>query len=147
MNRKLALAGNALLLGWYFLAMTGVSFGEKYLVTRSYKDEWFFMVIPMVTFLLFIFVDKIGKAIHIIWLAMWFVTQFLSHEWYTIFGTGFMGNTDSKIEYFKDAIQLVHLSGRYVPDVYHIVLHILIVIALVLTIKSKNSKKKTGETL
>ena len=58
-----------------------------------------------------------------------------------------MGNTDSKIEYFKDAIQLVHLSGRYVPDVYHIVLHILIVIALVLTIKSKNSKKKTGETL
>ena len=70
----------------------------------------------------------------LIWLAGWFVTQFLSHEWYTLFGRGFMGKMDKKIAYFSECIQLINVDGRYVPDVYHIVLHILIIIAFVVTL-------------
>jgi hypothetical protein len=65
---------------------------------------------------------------------MWFVTQFLSHEWYSIFGKGFMGDVEGKIDYFRNCIKLIDLPGRYVPDLYHIVLHLLIVAAFVSTL-------------
>lgn len=32
-------------------------------------------------------------------IAMWFVTQFLSHEWYTIFGDGLMGDTENQFAF------------------------------------------------
>ena len=52
---------------------------------------------------------------------MWFVTQF-------------MGTLEGKIEYFSGTIQWLQIEGRYVPDVYHTVLHILILCALTITI-------------
>jgi fluoride ion exporter CrcB/FEX len=131
--KKRFLSSNILLLIWYFLAMVGVKIGDKYLVKGAFKDEWIFMLIPVVTFLLVLFTKKIGKILHLIWLGMWFVTQFLSHEWYTLFGKGFMGNVDSKITYFKDCISLISIEGRYVPDLYHIILHILIIISFIFT--------------
>ena len=76
-----------------------------------------------------------GKYFHLIWLSMWLAAQFFCHEWYTIFGTGFMGDVDGKINYFKDCIKIVSVQGRYVPDVYHIILHILLVVALVTTLR------------
>lgn len=70
-----------------------------------------------------------------VWLSLWFVIQFLSHEWYTILGSGIMGNSpEGKIRFFKEAIKFVESDTRYFPDVFHTVLHILIVIALVTTI-------------
>ena len=78
------------------------------------------------------------------WLGMWFITQFLSHEWYTIFGTGFMGDMEKKIAYFADCIQLIDVSKRYVPDLYHIVLHILIIIAFVMTLLFRNNKNTSS---
>ena len=102
------------------------------------------MVIPVVTFLLFVFAGKIGKYIHLIWLSMWFITQFLSHEWYTIFGNGFMGNVENKIKYFKDCIQVVNISGRYVPDLYHIILHVLIILAIVSIVLVSDKPQNNG---
>ena len=96
-KKKYAMIANIILLIWYFLAMTGVKIGSKYLVEGAFRDEWIFMAIPLVTFLLFVFAGKIGKYIHLIWLSMWFITQFLSHEWYTIFGNGFMGNVENML--------------------------------------------------
>lgn len=113
--KKSVLISNIILLFWYFLAMIGIKIGDKYLVEGSFKDEWIFMLIPIATFLLMLFTKKIGKILHLIWLGMWFVTQFLSHEWYTIFGNGFMGNIDNKIAYFKDCISLISIEGKYVP--------------------------------
>lgn len=140
--KKSVLISNIILLFWYFLAMIGIKIGDKYLVEGSFKDEWIFMLIPIATFLLMLFTKKIGKILHLIWLEMWFVTQFLSHEWYTIFGNGFMGNIDNKIAYFKDCISLISIEGKYVPDMYHIILHILIIIAIIVTAKfSKNAVK------
>jgi hypothetical protein len=73
---------------------------------------------------------------------MWFVTQFLSHEWYTIFGSGFMGDMNNKIAYFADCIQLIDVNERYVPDVYHVVLHILIIVAFIMTLLFKDDNNE-----
>ena len=135
MKKKWVIICNMVLLGWYFLSMTGLKLGDKYLVESAFKDEWIFLLIPTITLILFLLTKKAGKIIHLIWLGMWFITQFLSHEWYTIFGQGFMGDVEGKIAYFKDSIMLIDLDGRYIPDLYHIVLHILIVIAFVVTFR------------
>lgn len=132
MNKKrFAIIANNVLLIWYFLSMFGLKLGNKYLVEGAFKDEWIFLVIPVITFLTYIFTRKIGRYIHLGWLVMWFITQFFSHEWYTLFGSGFMGNTEDKISYFEDCIQVAEAAGRYVPDLYHIILHVLIVIAII----------------
>ena len=134
-RKKVAIIANSLLLLWFSLDMFGVKLGEKYLVEGAFKDDGLFMLISVITFILFVFTKKIGKYFHLIWLSMWLVVQFLSHEWYTIFGTGFMGDVDVKINHFKDCIKIVSVQGRYVPDAYHIILHILIVVALFTTLR------------
>lgn len=141
-KKKSAIIINVVLLVWYFLSMVGLKIGNKYLVESAFKDEWIFMFIPTLTLLLFVFWRKAGKCVHLIWLTMWFVTQFLSHEWYTIFGSGFMGDTEGKISYFQDCIQLIDCQGRYVPDLYHIILHVLILLAIIGTIIAPNKLEK-----
>lgn len=108
--KKSVLISNIILLIWYFLAMVGVKIGAKYLVEGAFKDEWIFMIIPIITYIVMLFTKNVGRILHLIWLGMWFITQFLSHEWYTIFGKGVMGNVDYKITYFKDCIQLVSIN-------------------------------------
>lgn len=141
-KKKYAIIVNVILLLWYFLSMFGLKIGNKYLVEGAFKDEWIFMLLPTVTFLLFVFLGRVGKYIHLVWLAMWFVTQFLSHEWYTIFGSGFMGDSESKIYYFQNCIQLINCPGRYVPDLYHCILHILIIAAIISIISTRDKSEK-----
>lgn len=136
---------NIILLLWYFLSMIGLKIGDKYLVTGAFEEEWLFMLIPTITFVLMLVTKNVGRNIHLIWLAGWFVTQFLSHEWYTLFGRGFMGEMDKKIVCFSECIQLINVDGRYVPDVYHIVLHILIIIAFVVTLLYREEKTLVDE--
>ena len=70
--------------------------------------------------------------------------QFFCHEWYTIFNGGFMGTLEGKIEYFSGTIQWVQIEGKYIPDLYHTFLHILIIFALTITIiySAKRDKVK-----
>jgi len=142
MKKKYCVIANIVLLSWYFLDMIGVYLGNKYLVTRSYKDDWIFMIIPLIAFIIFLSKEKIGRYIIIVWLVMWLITQFLSHEWYTIFGSGFMGSMDGKIKYFMGSIKFINSKTLYIPDVYHTILHVLILIALVTTINYSVVKKK-----
>ena len=107
--------------------MIGLKIGDKYLVEQALIDDGIFFIIYLVAVMLFIFKEKIGKYVLNIWLLMWFVTQFFSHWIFTINGKGL-----KKIEYFKDTIKLVDSTTRYIADVYHIVLHILILIAFVM---------------
>ena len=132
-----------LLLMWFFLDMIGVSLGDKSLVTQSYKEDGVFFLIYLVTVILFIVKVQIGKWFVAVWTSLWFIIQFLCHEWYTIFNSGFMGTLEGKIEYFSGTIQWLQIDGRYIPDVYHTILHILIVISLTVTIiySAKNKKK------
>ena len=146
MKKKYSIISNVVLLLWYFLAMTGVYFKDSYLVKRSYEDDWIFMMIPVIIFIIFIFKEKLGKFILLSWLSLWFIIQFLSHEWYTIFASGFLGTKEGKIEYFKDAIKFINSETVYIPDVYHIILHLLIIVAIATTAiyvfdKSNNSSR------
>lgn len=115
--------------------------GNKYLVEGAIKDEWVFMIIPTITLLLYAFTKNIGKYIHLAWISMWFITQFFSHEWYTMFGSGFMGDVDGKISYFKDCIQVVNIQGRYVPDLYHLILHLMLIVSIVSVIMELRKEK------
>ena len=130
-KKRVAIIVNCLLLVWYFLSMFGMKIGSKYLVEGAFKEDWIFMIVPTITLIVFVFLRNIGKCVNLAWLIMWFVTQFLSHEWYTIFESGFMGDMEGKITYFQDCIQLVKIQGRYVPDLYHIILHVLIVLTII----------------
>ena len=130
------------LLLWFFLDMTGLCFGDKCLVTQSFKEDGIFFIIYLITIIVFLIKENIGKWLVIGWTSMWFVIQFLCHEWYTIFNSGFMGTLEGKIEYFSGTIQWLHIDGRYIPDVYHTILHILIVISLTVTIIYSAKKEK-----
>lgn len=124
--------------------MTGVYFGEKCLVTKSFKDDGIFFIIYFIAVLLFIIKEKIGKWFIIIWSAIWFIIQFLCHEWYTIFNSGFMGTLQGKINYFSGTMQWLKIDGKYIPDIYHTVLHILILLVLVITSVYAFKNKKSG---
>lgn len=132
-----------LLLLWFFLDMTGVYFGNSCLVTTSYKDDGIFFIIYLLAVILFIAKEKIGKWFVMIWLTVWLLIQFFCHEWYTIFNSGFMGSLEGKIQYFSGTIQWMVIEGKYIPDIYHTILHILILCALITTIiyVVKNKKK------
>jgi hypothetical protein len=116
--------------------MIGVYVGENYLVTQSYKEDGIFYICFLIALLLFVLKDNIGKYILSIWLFIWFIAQFLNHEWFTIFGNG-----EAKIRYFNNSIHWFDSSTRYIPDVYHTILHLLLVMACVVTIRYCLSKK------
>lgn len=139
MKKKYVIISCILLLAWFFLDMTGLSFGKEYLVSQSYKEDGIFFIIYLITFVLFCCKEKVGKHILNVWLIMWFITQFLSHWYFTITGGGL-----GKIEYFKGSIKLINSSTRYIPDFYHIILHIFIIISLIVLnlYMFNNSKKK-----
>lgn len=142
MKKIYCMIAQLILLIWFFLDMTGLFFGDKCLVTRSYKDDGIFFLIYLVAVILFIVKEKIGKWFAIGWMAMWFITQFLCHEWYTIFNGGFMGRLEDKIVRFSGTMQWLQIEGRYIPDIYHTILHILILFALVSTVIYAVKSKK-----
>ena len=143
MKKRYCIITQTLLLLWFFLDMTGVYFSNSYLVTRSYKDDGLFFLIYLVAMILFIFKEKIGKWAVWVWTSLWFVIQFLCHEWYTIFSKGVMGSLEDKIKYFSGAIKGIEIDGRYIPDVYHTILHILILAVVITTaLYIRNSKKR-----
>jgi hypothetical protein len=137
--KKIVIIFCSILLFWFFLDMTGLYFGDKYLVSQSFKDDWIFMLIYLFVFLLFIFNDKFGKYFLGSWLFMWLATQFYFHWYFTITGKGL-----NKIDYFKGSIKLINSETRYIPDLYHIVLHIFILVSLISVIFYivKDAKKK-----
>ena len=143
MKKRYCIITQTLLLLWFFLDMTGVYFSNSYLVTRSYKDDGLFFLIYLVAMILFIFKEKIGKWAVWVWTSLWFVIQFLCHEWYTIFSKGVMGSLEDKIKYISGAIKWIEIDGRYIPDVYHTILHILILAVVITTaLYIRNSKKR-----
>ena len=144
MKKMYCIIAQIILLLWFFLDMIGLNIGDKCLVTRSYKEDGIFFLVYLVAVILFIANEKIGKGFVIGCMTMWFAIQFLCHEWYTIFNGGFMGTLEGKIEYFSGTTQWLQIEGRYIPDVYHTILHILILCALTVTIIYATKDKKKG---
>lgn len=78
------------------------------------------------------FISSIGKWILLSILILWLVVQFFCHWYYTIFGA-----SEQKLkgynECFKNTVHVFPISDtRLVPDLYHIVQHILMLLNVVL---------------
>jgi hypothetical protein len=73
-----------------------------------------------------------GKWILFGILMLWFIVQFMCHWYFTIFGASerkLQGYNDC----FRDSVRIFPMSDkRLIPDLYHIVLHILILINIVM---------------
>lgn len=126
---KKVIGFNIPLLIWFFLDMTGFKVGGNLLVSQSYKEDGIFFVLYLIVLLAFVCLKGKWKVALPIWLTMWFLTQMYSHWYFTIFGPW------DKKQYFADTIKLFPQTERYVADLYHIVLHILILVALVSSIR------------
>lgn len=121
---------NAAFLIRFSLDMIGVYFNNSYPVTRSWSDDGFFWIIYAVFFVAFLTKEKAGKPLLVVWLSVWLVIQLISHE--LCFLTE---KTESMIEYFKGSLKWIDSEQVYIPDVYHMLLHILIILALISMIK------------
>jgi len=121
---------NILLLLWFFLDMVGASLGGKVLVSRAWQDDGIFFLLFLAALLWFLFMDRLGKYILTGFLAAWLAVQLYSHWFFTVFGPW-----EGKIRYFSGTVKLFVSDVIYIPDIYHIVLHILILCALVSLIR------------
>ena len=143
-NKLYVLIPSVILLVWFFLDMVGFNINGKPLVEEAFKDDFIFFAIYVIAIVSFILIDKIGRWVLSGWLFMWFVTQFFSHWYLTITGTGL-----KKIDYFKNTIKLFENETRYIADLYHIILHILILVVfsllIIFIIKSLKDKKTKNE--
>lgn len=129
MNKKHCIVVNGILLLWFLLDMTGLSFGNQMLVSQAWKEDGVFFLIYAAAFIWFLAKEKIGKYALLGWLFLWFVAQLYSHWYFTI-----AGPWEGKMQYFSDTIKLIPSSTVYIADLYHIILHLLIVFALIYTL-------------
>jgi hypothetical protein len=118
---------------WFLGCVTTYRIGKVLLVEGvGIKSAEFFMLclfsFGLVSYHLF---QSVGKWILLTILVLWFIVQFLCHWYYTIFGaseTKLKGYNDC----FRDTIRLFPMSEkRLVPDLYHIILHVLIVFNII----------------
>lgn len=116
---------NGLLFVWFTISMIGVKFGEKVLVAKSMSDKGIYWIIFVVALVLFIFKEDIGKKILTIWLGVWLIAELGTHELHMIIGG------ESQIAEYSDTVKIFSSTTTYIPDTYHIILHILLIGALI----------------
>lgn len=92
-NKNHIIIFNILLLIWFSLDMIGFKIGGKELVSQAWKEDGIFFIIYSLSF--FILNTITGIKVLITVLSIWLITQFLSHELYTIVGGG-----EGKIRFF-----------------------------------------------
>ena len=119
---------------WFFGCITTYRIGKRLLVEGMgiRSAEFVMLCLFSAGLLSYHFVPLAGKWILLAVLLFWLVVQFFCHWYYTIFGVSerkLQGYNDC----FRDTIRLFPMSDkRLVPDLYHIVLHILILANVVI---------------
>lgn len=147
--KKICIISIVILLLWFTLDLTGFSIGDVTLVEAAWNSidgVWWLIFIALS--ILFIVKDKIGKYLLSVFIFLWVIIQYFSHWYYTLFGA-----SDKKIisynRFFKETYHIIGPSETMVvPDLYHIVLHILILETLIcLIVFCINSKKTVYENI
>lgn len=119
---------------WFFGCIITYRIGKRLLVEGMgiRSAEFVMLCLFSAGLLSYHFVPLAGKWILLAVLLFWLVVQFFCHWYYTIFGVSerkLQGYNDC----FRDTIRLFPMSEkRLVPDLYHIVLHILILANVVI---------------
>lgn len=141
MSKKICIRANLILLIWFFFDMTGLRIGNFILTEMAWREDGIFFIIYIACFLLFLFKEKFGKYVLSIWIFLWGITQFFSHWYYTIFGAS-QSKLNMYNNIYSETYNIVSRSETtIVPDLYHIILHILIVISFLCTINCLRRKK------
>ncbi|MBE9467735.1 MAG: hypothetical protein IMY72_05350 [Bacteroidetes bacterium] len=125
-----------LLFVWFSLDMTGFSFANITLVESAWNQvDGLWWLIFLTLFILFIFKEKFGKYLLSIFILMWIIIQFNCHWYHTIFGTS-VEKINSYNQYFRNTLHVISSSEKIlIPDLYHIILHLLILISLIILIR------------
>jgi len=120
-----------LLFFWFTLDMTGATIGEIILVEAAWNTiDGVWWLIFLALSLLFFYKDKVGRYLLLVFVSLWAIIQFSSHWSYTIFGVS-KEKLVSYNEFFKETYHIIPASDEIlIPDFYHIILHILILLAL-----------------
>lgn len=137
-GKRAAIVVNILLLLWFFLDMVGLSIGGQMLVSRAWQEDGIFFLMYLAAFLWFLFKDKPGKYVLLGFLTLWLTLQIYFHWFFTVFGPW-----EGKIRFFAGTIKLFPSDVVYIPDLYHIVLHVLILSALVSIIRFAIKSRRT----
>ena len=132
---RIAIIVISCLLWLWFLGCTFTwKFGKVLLVEGMGLKSIEFTVLVLFTIGIvgFLLWEPVGKWILLVELTLWLVAQFFSHEYFTIFGV-----SDRKLkgynECFEGTVKLFPISEtRLIPELYHIVLQLLIATDLVL---------------
>ena len=101
----------------------------KYLLVEGMgikSAEFVMLCLYSIGLISFHFFQPAGKWILFAILMFWLVVQFFCHWYYTIFGA-----SESKLQGYNDCFRnTIHIfpisEKRIVPDLYHMILHILI---------------------
>ena len=119
---------------WFLGCITTYRFGKHLLVEgMGIKSAEFFMLcfytLGLTSYHLF---PPVGKRILLAILLFWLIVQFFCHWYFTIFGV-----SETKLKgynhCFRNTIRLFPMSEkRLVPDLYHIILHALIVLNIMI---------------
>lgn len=127
-----------LLLFWFFGCVCTYRIGRFLLVEgEGVRSPEFVMFCCYSTgILLFWFVPVIGQWWLLTVLTAWLTLQFLSHWRYTLFGA-----TEQKLSGYNECFQnTVHWiparADRLIPDLYHMILHLLIFANWILVVLS-----------
>lgn len=118
---------------WFFGCITGYRLGKWLLVEgEGVKSAEFIMLrLYSLGLLIYYLLPTAGRWVLFAILLLWLIVQFFCHWYYTLFGA-----SEAKLkgynESFKGTVRLLPASNqRIVPDLYHIVLHLLIIVNLV----------------
>ena len=101
----------------------------KYLLVEGMgikSAEFVMLCLYSIGLISFHFFQPAGKWILFAILMFWLVVQFFCHWYYTIFGA-----SESKLQGYNDCFRnTIHIfpisEKRIVPDLYHMILHVLI---------------------
>ena len=119
---------------WFFGCIVTYRFGSVFLVEgMGLKSAEFVMLcLYSAGIAAFWLRPGTGKWVLVFVLTAWLAVQFLCHWRYTIFGASeqkLSGYNDS----FRGTVRLFPVSQtRLIPDLYHIILHILILVNCIL---------------
>ena len=136
---RIAIIAVSCLLWLWFLGCTFTwKFGKVLLVEGMGLKSIEFAALVLFTIGIgsFLLWEPIGKWILLVELTLWLVEQFFCHEYFTIFGTS-AKKLKGYNECFEGTVKLFPVSETHlVPDLYHIVLHLLILADFVLVVIS-----------
>ena len=138
MMRLAAGIAEGLLLLWFFGCICTYRVGRYLLVEGEgvKSPEFLMFCLYGAGIVLFWAAPSAGQWWLLVVLTAWLTLQFFSHWRYTLFGA-----TEKKLysynKYFRDTVHLIPAcTDRLIPDLYHMILHLLILTNLSLVILS-----------